>query len=140
MRILICLNPFVSHFIPIIPVVEGILRRKGEVVFIGFPQLKEEVEKCGYEYVTIEKSTDERIQKVKREHNYDELEYIFKSIHAELKEKITEINPDLALFHISRFDIYYIPIHDMKIKYMTYDMSFGKVKFSAFLPPSVLYH
>ena len=24
----------------------------------------------------------------------------------------------------------------MKIKYMTYDMSFGKVKFSAFLPPS----
>ena len=73
MRILICLNPFVSHFIPIIPVVEGILRRKGEVVFIGFPQLKEEVEKCGYEYVTIEKSTDERIQKVKREHNYDEL-------------------------------------------------------------------
>ena len=136
MRILICLNPFVSHFIPIIPVVEGILRRKGEVVFIGFPQLKEEVEKCGYEYVTIEKSTDERIQKVKREHNYDELEYIFKSIHAELKEKITEINPDLALFHISRFDIYYIPIHDMKIKYMTYDMSFGKVKFSAFLPPS----
>ena len=64
MRILICLNPFVSHFIPIIPVVEGILRRKGEVVFIGFPQLKEEVEKCGYEYVTIEKTKGNLISKI----------------------------------------------------------------------------
>lgn len=134
--ILICLNPFESHFIPTLPIAENIKCNNEKVAYIGFPHLKDAVEAQGYEYTLIEECTDETIQKLKREHKYDELETAFKSIHSELEKKIATLKPDMILFHISRFDIFFLPIHSLGISYMTYDMSFGKVNFSLNLPPS----
>lgn len=134
--ILICLNPFESHFIPTISIAESIKHDNRKVAYIGFPCLKDAVEAKGYEYTLIEGCTDEAIQKLKREHKFDELEMAFKCIHSELKKKIATLKPDMVLFHISRFDIFFLPIYSLGISYMTYDMSFGKVDFSLNLPPS----
>ena len=134
--ILICLNPFISHFLPIRLFAEKIVKSGEEVVFIGYSCIKDMVKKEGYRYVVLESCLDETLQKYKRNHEFDSLEKSFKRIHEELIEKMKIINPRLILFHISRFDVFFLPVHELGIDYMTYDMSFGKVSFAFSAPPS----
>lgn len=134
--VLICLNPFLSHFLPIRSLAANIVKHGENIVFIGFPSLKEIVERDGYRYVLIESCTDESLQRYKRNHEFNKLENAFKQIHEELTDKMKILNPRLVLFHISRFDVFFLPVHLLGIKYMTYDMSFGKVSFGLTVPPS----
>lgn len=134
--ILICVNPFLSHIIPTFSLAKELSNRGIEVVYLGFQETSEFVEKKGYKYISLNSCTDEVIQNSKRWHRYNVMQNLFAVIHEEIIEKIKSLSPRSVLFHISRFDIFYLPLYKMKWNLITYDTCFGSIEINASVPPS----
>lgn len=135
--ILFSINPFLSHFLPTIPVAKALSDNGYEVGYLGFDKSREWVENKGFHFLSISKWQDEDIKRLKREHDYERLEVCFKDIHDEISEKVSKLsNVSLVLFHVSRFDVFYLPIHTLGINVVSYTTSSGAVSFNGYIPPA----
>lgn len=95
--IVICLNPFESHFIPTIAFSRFLLTNGYTVVYIGFSSMEFVVRNEGFEYVSLVSCTNLEIQTLQKQSNYKKLECLYKKLHDEVKKRMDELNPDIVL-------------------------------------------
>lgn len=134
--ILICINPFYSHVMPTLKLARELSKKGNEVVYIGFDGTREIIENEGFKYISLKSCKDEEIQDSKRLHKYSEMQNLFKSIHIEIFEKVRNLKVGRVLFHISRFDVFFIPLYSLNLNLLSYDTCFGSIEFNASIPPS----
>lgn len=124
-RVIICLNPFESHFLPMIPLAKHLKNRKYDIIFLGFDKLEQKVNNAGFEYISIPSVLDEKIQTLKKDKKFKEMESIYKSLHQEISEKFDIYRPDFILMGISRFHLYLIPALGCNSKIYLYSLCSG---------------
>lgn len=124
-RVTICLNPFESHFFPIIPLAKYLKNKEYEVIFLGFDKLEQKVKSAGFEYISISSFLDEKIQTLKKEKKFKEMEFMYKSLYQEVSEKFNIYRPDFILMGISRFHLYLIPALGCNAKVYLYSLCSG---------------
>ncbi len=134
-RIIICLNPFISHFIPTIELARSLQERKHKVIYLGFDELKEVVQKEGFEFVSIASCTNEELMQLQREKSNNDLENLYKKMHIEIKTIFEELIPDIILIGISRILMYLLPALNKKSKIVFYSLCAGAPEFQWNSPP-----
>lgn len=135
--ILFCINPYLSHFIPTLTVVRALEKTGIEVTYIGCESSREWVEKENFKFIPLLEYHAEDIKKLKKEHSYDNLERCYYDLHNEIMKIIKSLaNVTLVLFHVSRFDIFFLPAYKSDVKAISYSTSSGSIHFNGCIPPN----
>lgn len=136
-RIAICLNPFISHFIPTIAMAKELCTRGNTVQYIGFEDMENEVKKEGFCYLSITSCKNQEIILLKEKKAYKELSKLYRKIHYEVKELLISNGFDLILIGVSRFMNYLVPAMKTDVKIVFYSLCAGLPYFQYNNPPVV---
>ena len=82
--IIIGINPFRSHFIPIISIARRLQSMGQKILIIGYEVSREWVESENFEFISIKACEDSDIKKYRRNHLYKDLERCYYQIHDEI--------------------------------------------------------
>lgn len=134
-KVLICLNPFISHFIPTKELVNKLEEKSYAVTYVGFKSLESIVTKEGYNFISLVSCTNDEIVFSQNERAYGKLELIYSKIHKELSDIYGKFKPDIVFIGISRFAIYLLPALEKNIKIILYSLCAGSPSFSRNIPP-----
>lgn len=134
--VIICLNPFVSHFIPTIKLAIQMKKLGYRVIYLGFEDLKDAVERENFEYYTINSCRHDELSKLQAQKDYKGLADLYRVLHMEIKDSLKEIQIDIVFIGISRFLIYLPPFLDMKTRVMFYSLCAGIPAISCHYPPT----
>ena len=124
-KMIICLNPFESHFLPMIPFARHLKTKKYDVIFLGSDKLKEKVLSVGFEYISIATLFDEKIHILRKNNKFKEMELMYKRLHLEVSKKLDLYRPDFLLIGISRFCLYLIPALESNSRIYLYSLCAG---------------
>lgn len=134
-KIIICLNPFISHFLPVITLVKFLGERGFEVKILGFDSLKKSVMAEGFEYISIPDYYLNNLQKMKNEKKYKQMEPVYKKLHAFIYEIFKQENAKYIMMGISRFHWYLIPALKCNCNIYLYSLCGGVPYINLKAPP-----
>ena len=109
-RIIICLNPFESHFFPTIALAKHLADLHYSVAYMGFAFLKQTVQDSGFSYIPLISCTHTEIDELQKAKKYHVLETVYKKLHQEVKANLDQYGADIVLMGISRYHFYLIPV------------------------------
>lgn len=133
--IVICLNPFESHFIPTVAFSKFLLSNEYSVIYMGFSSMESIVRTKGFEYISLDSCTNSEIQKLQKLGDYKKLEIVYKNLHDEIKSRLVELKPDTILIGISRFHFYLLPALSCKTNIYFYSLCGGVPWLNSKSPP-----
>ena len=133
-KIMICLNPFISHFIPTVALARRLTDLGCEVVYIGFANMESAVREEGFAYCALSSCENSQLTKTKQ-NTYKEMEKAYRLLHREILSHLEDVQPDLLLIGISRCAIYWPSAVAFGVKVMLYSLCAGKPGFSLQSPP-----
>ncbi|MFR2755392.1 MAG: glycosyltransferase [Eisenbergiella massiliensis] len=136
-RIAICLNPFISHFIPTITMAKELCSRGNTVQYIGFEDMENVVKKEGFCYLSITSCKNQEIVLLQKRKAYKELGELYRKLHNEVKELLISNGFDLILIGVSRFINYLLPAMKTDAKIVFYSLCAGVPYFQYNTPPVV---
>lgn len=134
-KIMICLNPFESHFLSMISFVKNLEESGFFVLLIGDGRLKKIVENEGFKYISLSTFWEKEIQFLKKNKEFKQMEVLYKSCHEEIYGLFCEYKPDYILMGISRFHWYLKPALDYDTKIFLYSLCSGIPYFNKNSPP-----
>lgn len=134
-KVLICLNPFISHFIPTKEFANALEENGYVVTYVGFKNLEGIVTKEGYNFISLVSCTNDEIVFYQKQRANRILESIYIKVHKELSDIYEKFNPDIVFIGISRLAIYAIPALEKNIKIILYSLCAGSPSFSSKIPP-----
>ena len=123
-KIGICINPFVSHLLPLVDLIKELIC-KYEVNLIAFEESKEMLISFGFirNTIIIQRSS----------YNYfknNKSNTLILEIQEELESIIKKQSIDILMFHVSRFSTYFIPAYNSNVKIILYSTNCGCDKFN----------
>lgn len=133
--VIICLNPFISHFIPTLLFAKQIQKLKHRVVYLGFQNLQSAVEAEGFEYCTIKSCDNSKLSLLQKQHDFISLAALYRELHQEIQGFYQYYQADLIMIGISRFLIYLPPVFAMESKVAFYSLCAGEPAFNSRCPP-----
>lgn len=126
-KIVICLNPFLSHFYPTLRFAKVLINEGYEVVYLCDDIIAENVKKEGFKCLVFNSYNLSELSRFKKNHMFKEAARIYKIIHSEILDLIKSSNASLVFFGISRFSLYFLPVYYSRCKMMMYSLCPGVV-------------
>lgn len=123
--VMFCLNPFISHFYPLLTTMRKLDSIGYEVYLVGEASIEGFVKQEGFILEKFNTFSYEKFQKLKIEEDYDEIEKSFKKVHEEIECIIKKHSPTIVFMGISRQDWYYIPAYKCKCNIVLYSLCSG---------------
>lgn len=139
-RIIICLNPFESHFSPTIALAKHLTDLHYSVAYMGFAFLEQTVQKSGFSYIPLTSCTHTEIEELQKAKAYHVLETVYKKLHQEVKANLDQYSPDVVLMGISRYHFYLIPALFCGPNIYFYSLCGGVPYINSFFPPITCDH
>lgn len=134
-HIIICLNPFESHFLPTIALAKHLIQNQHNVTYMGFISMESIVTKNGFKFIPLTSCTNNQMQELLKIRNYKALEYSYAKLHEEVKENLTKYKADIVLMGISRYQFYLVPAMECGAKIFLYSLCSGIPWFNIKMPP-----
>lgn len=134
--VLFCVNPYLSHFIPSIPLANALKKRGMRVIYLGFEDSKDMVEREQFEFRKINSCEPSDFIKLRKKHAFLELAQKYQDLCVEVMKVIDDLNIELIMFHISRFDLFFLPAYKSGVKIVTYNTCSGSIYFNPYIPPN----
>lgn len=134
--IVICLNPFTSHFIPTLMLAKRMKQANYRVIYLGFSDMKAIVRREGFDYISISVCENSQLIKIREEMKFSKLAALYKCIHEEIKELLRTCRADIVMVGISRFSLFFLPAYNIKAKIILYSLYAGVPGFDARKPPN----
>lgn len=134
-KIVICLNPFESHFLSMISFVKKLEEIGFSILLIGDGCLKEIVENEGFKYISLTTFREKEIQLLKKYKEFKKMEVLYKNCHEEIYGLFCEYKPDFILMGISRFHWYLKSALDYDTQIILYSLCGGIPYFNKKSPP-----
>lgn len=128
--VMFCLNPFISHFYPLLTTMRKFKSIGYEVYLVGEASIEEYVKQEGFILEKYNTFSYEKFQKLKNEEDYDQIEIAFKNVHEEIEGIIKKYSPTIFFMGISRQDWYYIPAYKCKCNIVLYSLCSGNPRFN----------
>ena len=134
-RIIICLNPFESHFIPTIALTKHLIDMNHFVIYMGFAFMEKTVWNRGFSCISLTSCTNAEIQQLQETKAYHVLETVYKKLHKEVEGYLAQYRPDIVLMGISRYHFYLIPALSYGAKVYFYSLCGGVPYINSLSPP-----
>lgn len=134
-KILICVNPYISHFYATLALASKFKQKGIEVCYLGFPAIKDIVVSAGYSFFSLESCSPDTFSVYKNKLSASLLSQNYKVLHEEIEGYIKQINPSIILFPSSRFYMFFLPIHNSKKKFLLYSTGYSGVQANLSIPP-----
>ncbi|WP_270564211.1 glycosyltransferase [Clostridium beijerinckii] len=134
-NIVICINPFVSHFTPTLLLAKRLKELGHRVVYLGFADMESTVRQHGFDYLAIRSIENRELVNLKKQNSYKLLAEAYYKVHVEIKELLEESQVDLVMIGQSRFLIYLLPSILANIKVLFYSLCAGEPMFNLRCPP-----
>lgn len=133
-KIVICLNPYISHFIPTIEIAKQ-LEKTNDIIYVGFKETQKCVVEENFNYILIENYNSNDYHTLIKNKEYAKAEEWIKSFHKELLLIFNSVNPDYVLFGASKFVLYFLPAYYCGAKIVQMVFCAGNLLFNFEEPP-----
>lgn len=134
-KILICLNPFISHFLPMIPFMKRLKEKKHTLLLMGDISLKGAVEAEGFDFTPILSFSNDIIEDMQKKKKFSEMKELYLKLHQEVHDKLLEFEPKYILMGISRFHLYLKPALESNASIYLFSLCCGIPFFNRYSPP-----
>ena len=134
-NVVICLSPFISHFIPTIEIANEFRKIGVNVIYLGPKCIKETVRSQSFIFEEIVDYDENTLNSMQKGQEFGALLKIYQKIYFQVNKKIRKLNPDIVLVPLSRFPIYLLPLIDRNKKVILYSLCAGQPKMNLKSPP-----
>ena len=134
-NVIICLNPFESHFFPTISLARQLENSNYSVSYMGPEKMKEYVIKEGFRYISLTSYSEKLFNELLSKKSYKQLEILYKKLHEEILSNFIADGTDIVLIGISRYHLYLIPAINCKAKIIFYSLCGGVPWINTYSPP-----
>ncbi len=134
-KILICLNPFISHFLPMIPFIKRLREIGNDVLLMGDMDIKEAAESEKFEFVPITSFSNSKFEEMRKKEQYSEMEELYRALYYEVLNQIDKFEPKYILMGISRYHLYLRAALESRAEVILFSLCCGIPFFNGSSPP-----
>lgn len=135
MKVIICLNPFISHYIPTVAMAMRMKELGHEVIYIGFQDAKSYIAQEQFRFYFLNSCSNNDLIRLQRQHKYYEMGLLYQQLHKEMVEILDKCKADIALIGVSRVYIYLPAMFSKNIKIVLYKLCAGVPSLNKHYPP-----
>ena len=134
-KIIICLNPFLSHVSPILEFAKQIKEKGFSLLFVCFEEVELMICNEKIEYYVIQSCSNKKLEKLRMLHHYKELASEYCNIHFEIYSVYAKYHPQWILMSITRYPVFLLPAMYYGAKVILYSLCAGKPRINLRYPP-----
>lgn len=139
-KVIICLNPFSSHFYPTLALARQLQNSQYEIAYLGFREMESVVNSESYRFLPLYSCSGLGLGKLNRYTTQKQLAELYKKVHEEIKGILDKEHPQYVFVGVSRFLLYFLPAYESGAVVVLYSLCAGPPGFSMRYPPNTAYH